>query len=75
MTTDEERLRRIRALRTELDAKRAELFAEIHDAFHENRGLPQVRGWLAKVAKASDYTREYVAQIRDGKVKADIPKS
>lgn len=72
MPTDEERLKRIQQLRGELDAKRAELFAEIHDAFHENRGEPQVRGWLSKVAKASDYTREYVAQIRDGKAgKAD----
>lgn len=71
MTTDDERLERIRQLRAELDAKRAELFAEIHDAFHENRGLPQVRGWLAKVAKASNFTREYVAQIRDGRAKAD----
>ncbi|NUW33409.1 hypothetical protein HTZ77_18520 [Nonomuraea sp. SMC257] len=70
MATDDERLQRIRTLRSELDAKRAELFREIHDAFHENRGEPQVRGWLAKVAKASDFTREYVAQIRDGKVKA-----
>jgi predicted transcriptional regulator len=69
MTTDDERLERIRALRTEMDAKRAELFKEIREAFHENRGEPQVRGWLAKVAKASEYTREYVAQIRDGKTK------
>ncbi|MGW3365939.1 hypothetical protein ACWDOR_23700 [Streptosporangium canum] len=69
MPTDDERLQRIQTLRAELDAKRTELFTEIHDAFHENRGKPQVRGWLAKVAKASDYTREYVAQIRDGKVK------
>ncbi|MGW4411748.1 hypothetical protein ACWEJ6_47540 [Nonomuraea sp. NPDC004702] len=75
MTTDEERLTRIRTLRAELDAKRAQLFAEIHDAFHENRGEPQVRGWLAKVAKASNYTREYVAQIRDGRVRADASKS
>ncbi|MGJ6968765.1 hypothetical protein ACSDR0_43360 [Streptosporangium sp. G11] len=67
MPTDDERLERIHTLRKELDAKRTELFAEIHDAFHENRGQPQVRGWLAKVAKASNYTREYVAQIRDGK--------
>lgn len=68
MTTDEERLQRIATLRSELDAKHAELFKEIRESFHENRGQPQVRGWLAKVAKASDYTREYVAQIRDGKV-------
>src|SRR5690606_15119212 len=59
MTTDDQRLERISQLRAEPDAKRAELITEIHDTFHENRGLPQVRGWLAKVAKASGYTREY----------------
>lgn len=69
MPTDDERLERIRRLRAQLDATRAELFKEIRESFPENRGKPQVRGWLAKVAKASDYTREYVAQIRDGKVK------
>ncbi len=62
------RLQRIRALRAQLDEVRAELFAEIRDAFPENRGEPQVRGTLARVAAASGWTREYVAQIRDGKV-------
>ena len=69
MPTDDERLERIRSLRAKLDATRADLFREIRESFPENRGEPAVRGWLAKVSKASDYTREYVAQIRDGKVK------
>jgi hypothetical protein len=69
MTTDQERLERIAELRDKIAALRAEYFREIHDAFHENRGEPPVRGWLAKVSKASGFTREYVSQIRDGKVK------
>lgn len=69
MTTDQERLDRIADLRDRIAALRAEFFKEIHGAFHDRTEEP-ARGWLAKVAKASGFTREYVAQIRDGKAKA-----
>ncbi|OUC96057.1 hypothetical protein [Streptosporangium minutum] len=67
MTTDEERLNRIAELRDQLDAIRAELFAEIRAVFPENRGEPPKRGLLTEVTRRARWTREYVAQIRDGK--------
>lgn len=67
MTADEERLARIAELRDQLDAIRAELFAEIRAAFPK----PAPRGRLTEVAKASRWTREHIANIRDGKVSAE----
>jgi hypothetical protein len=74
--TDEQRLERIAALRREHDAAlskaediRRQLLAEVHDVFPETRGEPSVRGRLTAVVKASGWTRAYVADIRDGKVK------
>jgi hypothetical protein len=69
--TDEERLDRIAELRSQLDTVRRDLFAAIRAAFPENRGEPPVRGRLAEVSKRADWSREYVASIRDGKVTAD----
>jgi hypothetical protein len=69
--TDAERLERIAALRRQLDDVRRDLFAAIVDAFPENRGEPPIRGRLAEVSKRADWSREYVASIRDGKVTAD----
>jgi len=71
--TDAERLERVSALRKQLDDVRRDLFAAIVDAFPENRGEPPIRGRLAEVSKRADWTREHVANIRDGKVTAEGP--
>lgn len=74
--TQEQRYERIEELRDqldELDKRRAELQdalrQEIYSAFPERRGGGEKRGVLAEVARRSRYSREHVAQIRDGKVK------
>lgn len=66
--TDQERLERIEALRKRMDNDRAEILSLIRDVFPEKRGEPLVRGRLTEVVDRSGWTREYVAQIRDGKV-------
>lgn len=72
--TQQQRYERIQELRDELDAMdaaRAQLLATLHDeirnAFPENRGGGEKRGVLAEVTRRSRYSREHVAQIRDGK--------
>lgn len=67
--TDAERLARIAELRARIDDARAELFTLIPAVFPETRGEPPVRGRLTEVVKATGWTRAYVADIRDGKVK------
>jgi predicted GIY-YIG superfamily endonuclease len=62
-------LNRLSDLSDQYEAIRRELFAAIRDAFPETRGEPQVRGLLTKVSMAVGMSREYVAQIRDGKIK------
>jgi hypothetical protein len=69
--TDAERLARITVLRKQLDDTRRALFAAIVDAFPENRGEDPIRGRLAEVSKRANWTREHVANIRDGRVTAD----
>lgn len=78
MTTDEERLAEISELRDRLDEVdverdrlRAALFGQIRALLPKDTTVR--RGMLAKVTHASRYTREYVAQIRDGRVKAESP--
>lgn len=73
-TPQQERYERIEKLRDQLDAldnTRAELltalYEEIHSAFPQNRGGGDPRGVLAEVTRRSRYSREHVAQIRDGK--------
>jgi predicted GIY-YIG superfamily endonuclease len=46
---------------------RAEFHEAIRDAFPETHGQPTKRGVLAEVARRSGYSREHVAQLRDGK--------
>jgi hypothetical protein len=73
--TQEDRYKAVERLSSELRdlqnavAKKQEaLYAEIFSAFPENRGGGQKRGVLAELARRSGWTREYVAQIRDGKM-------
>lgn len=73
--TQDDRYRSVENLARELAelqdtvAKKQEaLYREIHQAFPENRGEEKQRGVLAELARRSTWTREYVAQIRDGKM-------
>lgn len=71
---DEEHYAQIEHLRRRLDGMeeaaagiRAQLHDAIRDAFPETAGGEPKRGVLAEVARRSGFSREYVAQIRDGK--------
>jgi hypothetical protein len=66
--TDDELLDEIEATKKRLDADRAYILALIPRAFPQTRGEPEVRGRLAAVVKRTGWTREHVANIRDGKV-------
>lgn len=66
--TQQQRYERIEELVAQTKALRAELLREIHDAFPERRGEQPQRGVLAEVSRRSGWSREQVAQIRDGKV-------
>ncbi|WP_192806282.1 hypothetical protein [Streptomyces sp. SS1-1] len=67
--TDEQKIEEIRALTERMASDRARIFELIPQVFPEKRGEEPVRGRLTEVVKASGFTREYVARIRDGKVK------
>lgn len=67
--TDEQKIEEIRQLTKRMAADRARVFELIPQVFPEKRGEPAVRGRLTEVVEASGFTREYVARIRDGKVK------
>lgn len=67
--TQEQRYERIEKLRDQFDEIRAELYEEIRDAFPENRSGKPKRGVLSEVARRARWSREYVAQIREGKNK------
>lgn len=78
--TQEQRYERITQLRAQLDEiddartkALAALHQEIHDAFPENRGGGEKRGVLAETSRRSRYSREHVAQIRDGKTTGGTP--
>lgn len=66
--TDEQKIQELREI-TELEKRqRARKLLLVRSAFPEARGEPQVRGRLKEVTEASGWTREHVANIRDGKV-------
>lgn len=67
--TDEQKIEEIRRLTERMTTDRARVFELIPQVFPEKRGEPAVRGRLTEVVDASGFTREYVARIRDGKVK------
>jgi hypothetical protein len=67
--TDEQKIEEIRQLTKRMTKDRARIFELIPQVFPEKRGEPAVRGRLTQVVDASEFTREYVARIRDGKVK------
>ena len=67
--TDEQKIEEIRTLTERMAADRARVFELIPQVFPEKRGEEAVRGRLTQVVEASGFTREYVARIRDGKVK------
>lgn len=68
--TDEQKIEEIRTLTERMAADRARILELIPQVFPEKRGEESVRGRLNEVVKASGWTREYVARIRDGKVTA-----
>jgi hypothetical protein len=66
----DERLERIRLARTAYDRARAKLFSEIRDGLKEGDALPDDRKRKlgpSVISRASGFTREYIAKIRDGK--------
>jgi len=67
--TDKQKIEEIRQLTERIAQDRARIFELIPQVFPEKRGEEPVRGRLNEVVKASGFTREYVARIRDGKVK------
>ena len=67
--TDEQKIEEIRQLTERMAQDKARIFELIPQVFPEKRGESPVRGRLTQVVEASGFTREYVARIRDGKVK------
>ncbi|MFD3999863.1 MULTISPECIES: hypothetical protein [Streptomyces] len=67
--SDEEKIEEIRMRTQRIADDKAQIFELIPQVFPEKRGEPKVRGRLTEVVEASGFTREYVARIRDGKVK------
>ena len=61
--TEEETLARIRKARSRLDRARADLFSEIRVALGEGTQP-------SKIARAAEFSREYIAKIRDGRTKS-----
>jgi len=58
-----ETLTRIRRARARLDRARSDLYAEIRTALSEGH-TP------SEIARAAEFSREYVAKIRDGRTKS-----
>lgn len=67
--SDEQKIEEIRQLTERIARDKARVYELIPQVFPEKRGEPPVRGRLTQVVDASGFTREYVARIRDGKVK------
>ena len=66
----DERLERIRRARGRYDRARTEMFSEIREALTEAEALPD--GLKRKlgpsaIARAANFTREYISKIRDGR--------
>lgn len=55
-------------LAEQLEEARDQLHTAVRDAFPETAGDEPKRGVLAEAARRAKFSREYVAQIRDGKV-------
>ncbi|MFD7705664.1 hypothetical protein [Streptomyces sp. NPDC059786] len=68
--SDEEKIAEIRMCTQRMADDKARILELIPQVFPEKRGEPKVRGRLNEVVEASGWTREYVARIRDGKVKS-----
>ena len=64
---DEQKIEEITQLTERIAADRARILELIPQVFPEKRGEQPVRGRLTEVVKATGWTREYVARIRDGK--------
>ena len=58
-----EQLARIARARSRMDRARADLFAEIRTALDAGTRP-------SRIARAAEFSREYIARIRDGKTKA-----
>ena len=58
-----EEIPELRELRDAYDRARANLFAGIHKHLKEGRGP-------SEIARSVDWSREYIAKIRDGKVQS-----
>lgn len=68
----DERLERIRRARARYDRARTDMFSEIREAFAEYALLPKEekrRLGPSAIARAADFTREYISKIRDGRAK------
>jgi hypothetical protein len=65
--TDEQKIAEIGKLSQRMTDDRARILELIPQVFPEKRGEEPVRGRLNEVVKATGWTREYVARIRDGK--------
>ena len=66
----DERLEQIRQARAGYDRARARLFREIRSAFADGEALPEEQRRKlgpSAIHRASGFTREYIAKIRDGK--------
>jgi hypothetical protein len=71
MTEPDDKIRQLRAEREELldqaEQIRQQILTEVQRAFPEGQEPP--RGLLTRMVNATGWTRAYVADIRDGKVK------
>jgi hypothetical protein len=67
--TDDQKIEEIRMRTQRIAEDKARIYELIPQVFPEKRGEQPVRGRLNEVVKAAGLTREYVARIRDGKVK------
>jgi hypothetical protein len=65
--TDEQKIAEIKKLSDRMASDRARILELIPQVFPEKRGEEPVRGRLTEVVKATGWTREYIARIRDGK--------
>lgn len=65
--SDEEKVEEMAKRTQRMADDKAWIFKTIPEVFPEKHGGEQVRGRLTAVVKATGFTREYVARIRDGK--------
>lgn len=65
--TDDEKIAEMAKRTARIAEDRDWIIRTIPEVFPEKHGGEPVRGRLAAVVKATGWTREYVARIRDGK--------